>query len=285
MSSDIPEDLCMDNLSSAYFGDEGLGRTILGTQENVFSFTKEDILKYRSRFYNADNIVVSFAGNINFESALRLTEKYFAPFVSSKVSEKKECLTTENLCKSAICEKDIEQTHIAFGYEGIKYDGKYSDEFALMNFVLGSGMSSRLFQEVREKRGLCYTVYSYPSGYKNTGTLAVYAGVNPDSAAEAKSRVEEVVRSITSGITEKEFERGKAQVLSSFVFGEESAAAQMMLYGRYLLTTGKVFDSEAKIKGIENTTLDQVNAVAARFNAEKFAFSVVAKDCSPFKLG
>ena len=283
MSSDIPEEVCMDNLSAAYFGNEGLGRTILGPQKNVLSFTKEDILKYRKRFYNADNIVLSFAGKIDFEKATYFAEKYFVPFVSSIKSEEKKQIPTDNLCQKIFYDKDIEQTHIAFGYKGIEYDGIGSDEFSLINIVLGSGMSSRLFQEVREKRGLCYTVYSYPSGYKDTGTLAVYAGVNPDSAKEAKTCVEEVVKSINGGITQKEFERGKAQVLSSFIFGEESAAAQMMLYGRYLLMTGKVFDTEGKLKAIENMTIESVNDAARSFDSENYAFSAVAKDCSKIK--
>lgn len=278
MCNDTPEDVCLDNLSMAYFGDEGLGRTILGPAENIKAFDKSYIDKYRKDYYNADNIVVSFAGNVDETEAMKLVDKYFAPFVSLEKSKPYKATDKINLQNSIKKNKDIEQNHLALAFDNIKYNGKYFDEMSVLNTVLGAGMSSRLFQKVREELGLCYTIYSYPSGYRDCGTLAIYAGLNPNQTREAYDAIFEVLNELKrNGITEKEFARGKAQMLSSFAFGQESTASQMMLFGKYLLFTGNLFDGEEKIKYIENIDINSVNELIDILNFDKFSLSLVGK--------
>ena len=279
MCLDTPEDLCLDNLSEAYFGNQGLGKTILGTYDNVKSFDKSGIEKFRKRFYNADNAVISFAGRITKETAEKLVEKYFLPYVSDLKSEEKnggDFALNEGVKK---VKKDIEQTHIGLAFEGIKYDDDMIDSMNVLNNVTGAGMSSRLFQKIREEMGLCYTVYSYPSCYLSTGTFAVYAGVTPESAENAVSAIFDVLKELKrNGITKEEFERGKAQTISSFAFGQESTSSQMLLYSKYLLSTDKIFDVDAKLERVKNLSIDKIGELLDRMNFERYCVSLVGKN-------
>ncbi len=284
MSNDIPEELCLDKLSESYFGNEGLGRTILGPAENVKNFGKSDIIAYKKRFYNADNMVVSFAGAISMEKAEELVDKYLLNFVSLSKSDSVEVVSSENRCGSMFTQKDIEQAHLAFAFDGIKYNDEKSDEFSLINTVLGAGMSSRLFQKVREEQGLCYTIYSFPSGYRNVGTLAIYSGLNADNVTKAYDTIINVVTDLKHGITKNEFERGKAQIVSSFAFGEESTVSQMMLYGKYFLFTDSYFDQKQKLENINALTLEQVNDSLKEMNFDRFSLSLVAKEESTISI-
>ena len=193
MYADTPEEVCIDGLSSAFFGDEGLGRTVLGPASNIKAFNKGYIDDYRRDFYNADNIVVCFAGNVNGKTAESLVDRFFAPFVATNKSKSYYCTEKTNLGKTIKINKDIEQNHLAIAFDGIKYNGNYFDEMSLLNTILGSGMSSRLFQKVREDMGLCYTIYSYPSGYRDVGSLSIYAGLNPDQTKQAYEAIFDVL--------------------------------------------------------------------------------------------
>lgn len=286
MSADTPEDVCLDNLSEAYFGKEGLGRTILGSRENVCSFGKKDVLSYLDRYYNADNVVVSFAGKITFEEAERLTDAYFAPFVRTAKTVGTDCVQKENAGGIIRKEKEIEQLHLGFAFRGIPFGGEGQDALSLLNYVLGGGMSSRLFRKVREELGLCYTVYSYPSCYRGVGTLAVYAGLNSESGEKAYEEILGVLAEMEkNGITAEEFEKGKAQILSSFAFGEESTASQMMLYGKYLLYTDELFDPAKKISDIEGLTRESVNDCLGSLDFGRFSLSVFGKSAERTKIG
>ena len=278
MCLDTPEDLCLDALSESYFGKQGLGRTILGPSKNIDLFTKEDVLKYRERFYNADNIVLSFAGRITFERACELAEKFFGPFVSAKKSDELSAGETENTKGRIKIEKNIEQIHLALAFKGVEYNAPTADAMSVVNNVLGSGMSSRLFQKIREEMGLCYTVYSYPSCYRSTGTFAVYAGVNPKSAEKAYIEIKNVLNDFKAGgITDTEFERGKAQMISSFAFGQESTSSQMLLYGRYLMVTGGVFDMDKKLASVVSLKKDAVTELISAFDFSSYSAAIVGK--------
>lgn len=285
MSSDTPEDVCLDYLSAAYFGEKGLGRPILGTAKNVSAFSPKYVADFRRDYYNADNIVISFAGNVDLKQAEELVEKYFLPYVSKLKSANLVNVTTENLCKKLYKDKDIEQLHLAFGFSGVKYDDEASNEASILNVALGSGMSSRLFQEVREKLGLCYTVYSYPSGYRDCGSLAIYAGLNADGVYRAYDAILGVMHDLREkGIDEKELERAKAQILSSLEFGCESTVSQMMLVGKYLLFTDKIFDLGKKIDEINGMGLERVNSFVNKLNVDDFSLALVGKNAEKVKF-
>ena len=285
MSEDTPEDVCLDTLSLAYFGNDGLGRTILGSKENITKFDKSYIEAYRKAYYNADNVVVSFAGNVTIEEADLLVSKYIEPFLSTNKSDSLIVPTDKNLHGKISKNKEIEQLHLALGFSCVKYDDELNNEATVMNVALGSGMSSRLFQTVREKLGLCYTVYSYPSGYRNTGSLAVYAGVNKETVNKAYDAIFAVLKELQNdGIGESELSRAKSQMLSSFEFGSENTASQMMLFGKYLLFTDKIFDFDNKVKKIEGVTGEGLNKFIRSLDFDDFSLSIVGKNAENIKF-
>ena len=285
MCEDTPEDVCLDNLALAHFGDEGLGRCVLGPSKNIKSFCRENIIDYLKDYYNSDNIVISFAGNITPSQAESLVEEYFLPFVSTEKSKNQTVVNKTNLGKVIKKNKDIEQNHLAISFDGIAYDAEFFNESSLFNTVLGGGMSSRLFQRIREELGLCYTVYSYPSAYRTVGSLAIYAGLNPNQTNEAYDAIFKLLKELkNTGISQKEYEKGKAQVLSSYAFGQESTASQMMLFGKYLLFTGKLFDFENEVYRIENITHKKVNELVDKINFDKFSLALVGKTAEKTKF-
>ncbi len=285
MSEDSPEDLCLDLLAESYYGKEGLGKTILGSAKNVRRFNKDDVLKYMDKYYCADNVVISIAGAADLETAERLCEQYFSDRfkrLKSAPQAKTSVVNNGNLMKS----KKIEQAHIGLAMPAFSSADERSDAFNIANTVLGGGMSSRLFQKVREDLGLAYTVYSYPSQYEDNGVLEIYAGVNTASRDLAVEAIlEEIKRFKKHGVTEQEFSRGKEQLKSSFVYSRESTAAQMLLYGKYLIFLNKEFDFHERMKKIDSITIEQVNdAINDAFALDKLAAATVGPTRKSLKL-
>lgn len=285
MYEDSPDDLCLDLLSESYYGNEGLGRPILGPAKNIKRFTKDDIKSYMKKYYTADNVVISIAGRVDIKKAEQLIDKLFADkFINIKSSE--QVKTQQPKRNSLYKVKDIEQSHLAFAMPAIAINNKDSDALSIANNILGGGMSSRLFQKIREQEGLAYSVYSYMSQYKDSGVIKVYAGVNTqnrDFAAE--SILKEIDKLKKDKITESEFLRGKEQIKSAFVMGRESTVAQMLLYGRYLMFMEMEFDYDIRIKFIENIKYqDVIGVIDKYFDTNKASAATVGTNNTPIKL-
>ncbi|MBP5466519.1 MAG: insulinase family protein, partial [Clostridia bacterium] len=220
---------------------------------------------YMDKYYTEDKVVISVAGNVNLKEAEILVEKYFVPYftrLKSAAQKTAEAAQPVNIKKS----KKIEQSHIGLCMRGIPLSDGRRDVLNIANIVLGGSMSSRLFQKVREDLGLCYTVYSYLSCYRETGVIEVYAGVNTDSRDVAfRAIAEEIKKFKDGGITEQEFLRGKEQLKSSLILGQESVAGQMQLYGRHALFNGTLFDFAARLKSISAITIEDAAAVIKEF--------------------
>lgn len=285
MCEDTPEDLCLDLLARSYYGENGLGQTILGSEKNVKSFNRDIIRNYMDKYYTADNVVISIVGNIDVDKTVELVERYFADKFKAIVSVKQNQTTyvnLQNLCKS----KRIEQTHLGFAMKGFKIKDELSDAFSIANNILGGSMSSRLFQKIREELGLCYSVYSYASQYKDNGILEIYAGVNTDARDKAVSAIVDEIRKFKKDrITQQEFIRGKEQIKSSFIFGQESTASQMIVYGKYMIFLDEVFDFDKRIDMISKVSYDNVcDAINHSFDIDNAATATVGPKRSAIKF-
>lgn len=268
MNEDTPDDLCLDLLSEACFGRGGYGRNILGPRKNVEGFTKEAVDEYMSERYTADNIVIAMAGNIDVALADDLVERYFSS-LPPKTGKKFE-VAPEYKSQKLFKTKDIEQVHIGLAFPSVKrYDPLY-DATTIMNSVFGGSMSSRLFQTVREKMGLAYTVYSFVSCYAETGMLAIYAGVNSEKYMQSVDAICDCIDKFTKkDMSKDEFLRGREQLLASAVFAQENTGSQMLLYGKELLYSGKIYDFEERVKIISSVSFDDVmSAVDVNFKGE-----------------
>ncbi len=274
MDEDSPEDLCLDMLARAAYGKQGYGRNILGPAANVKGFTRERLFAYKRERYRAENIVVSFAGNCSLALAEELTEKYFSAIESGFAQREK---AIGFFGESVFRQKSIEQAHFALAFPTVAREDERFQAIQVMNTVLGGGMSSRLFQRVREELGLAYSVYSYTSHYAETGTLTVYAGVNPQKAEEAAEAVVSVIKKLKEdGLSEEEFLRGREQMKSGAIFAQENTSSQMLLYGKQMLYENEVYDFEKRMAEISALTRkDALEAIESSFDFSKVATATV----------
>ncbi len=283
MNEDTPDDLCLDLLSGAFFGNENYGRNILGSKKNVNGFTRDDIRAYMDERYVAGNIVISMAGNISVELAEKLVDEYFSALPARSPSPRPLCVTLKG--RHLIKKKDIEQVHIAMAYPSVKRYEPLSDATQIMNAVLGGSMSSRLFQTVREKLGLAYTVYSYMTSYELSGALVIYAGVNAETCEKSVQAILGCVEGLKKeNISDDEFKRGKEQLLSSLIFAQENTSSQMLLYGKELIYSGKIFDFGERIAKLNAVTkADVTEAIEYNFNEKYMASALVGNVDKPLR--
>lgn len=285
MTEDTPDDLCLDVLAEAYFGKEGYGRTILGPAENVRGFTRGDLLGYIEERYNPENIVISFAGNIDEKQAQELVLQNFENALKKReFSSRKKPIALQRA--SLYKYKEIEQAHIAFAYPSLRREDPLADAAQVVNTIAGGGMSSRLFQKVREQLGLAYTVYSYISSFTEGGLLTVYAGVNPANVAKAQDAIFETIDDFCrEKFTKDEFLRGKEQVKSAVILAQENTASQMIAYGKYMLYNDAVLDLEKRVRDIDAMTMEDCErALSLNFNRADMAASIVGKVKKPLKI-
>ena len=284
MNEDTPEDLCLDLLANAFYGEQNYGRNILGTIQNVKKFTVDDIYRYKQARYCPENIVISFAGGIDMPTAQALVETYFGK-LEQGAFEQRAPHVIKTHC-SLVKQKPIEQMHIAIAYPSVVRGDEREDYVSAINGILGGSMSARLFQEVREKRGLAYSVYSYVSAFPECATHNIYAGVNPSKAAEAYDAIGEVVKTMREkGITQDEFLRSREQMKAGMVFSQESSNSQMLLYGKYMLYFNKIFDIEQKVADINAMTHEKAQEViSVMFDEREKAIALVGNTDKPFSL-
>ena len=285
MCEDTPEDICLDLLAQSYYGNEGLGRTILGSAKNIKRFSRKDVFDYMRRYYTADNTLISIAGNVDVDKAINFVETYFADKFKVIKSDK-QVVSLPNKPQNLYRSKRIEQAHIGFAMNGYTALDRLTDAFTIANTVLGGSMSSRLFQKIREELGLCYSIYSYGSQYKDNGLLEIYAGVNTQLRDLAVNAIaEEVIKFKREYITQNEFDRAKEQLKSAFVFSRESTSSQMLLYGKYTLFLNREYDYEKRVAQIEKVNLNDVReAIDGSFDILSSATATISSKRTPIKI-
>ena len=281
MNEDTPEDLCLDLLAQAFYGKGNYGRNILGPASNVKGFTVEDIYRYKKARYCPENIVISFAGGIDFTTAQALVESYFGALEKGEFERRVPQIQKQH--KSLVKRKPIEQMHLAIGYPSVPRGDEREDMISAINGILGGSMSARLFQEVREKRGLAYSVYSYISAFPECAMQNIYAGVNPAHVEEAYEAITNVVSDMRNkGISEEEFLRSREQMKAGMFFSNESSNSQMLLYGKYMLYYNKIFDFEEKLAKINAMTYDKAQeALSVMFDEREKAIALIGDTDKP----
>ncbi|MEG2451192.1 MAG: pitrilysin family protein, partial [Clostridia bacterium] len=280
-SEDTPDDICLENLSTVFFKGHPLDKPILGNKKTLDLMTPTTLKNYMAKHYTPGNTVVSIAGNLTFDEAKRIAEEYFASKFED-IKHKEREIVTPAVLNGGFCKKkkDIEQAHIAFAFPCVSFDDERNIAVQLLTSVFGTEMSSRLFQSVRERLGLCYTIFGYPSNYENNGMFVVYTSTNPESTLKAVEAIRaEIDLLLCDGISEEELGKGKEQLKTSLVLGQESTSSMMRAFGRYAIQTGKLYDFESKIAKIDSLTVDDILDVAKYiFNFDMVAGSLVSRD-------
>ena len=261
MTEDSPEDLTAECANALFFQEEPLARPILGTRESVLAFDRDRLLAYRREHYAPRNIVVACAGHFDEETLMRLVEEK----LDLEPSERCALPLAQRYpggARAQCVQKDIEQVHLTLMLPGFARDAADQYPLAVLSNVIGGSMSSRLFQSIREQRGLAYSIYSYPIYYATTGTFALYAGTGEKQAVEVVRLMrEEMERLRNAGITAQEFERCKAQLKGSYVLGLEGSGARMNAIGKVALLQNREYREEDTINSIECVTMEDIQRV------------------------
>lgn len=261
MYEDNPEELVNDVLSESVWDGNPLGLSILGTQTSLGRIGGEELKQYICGNYIPTNTVIAVAGNFDHDT---LIEKVTECFGSWKSESKKrpEYDAAEFIRNVSIREKDTEQTHICFGFKGIEHGNDKLYSLLAINNIFGGGMSSRLFQEIREKKGLVYSIYSYPSSYKNAGLFTIYAGMNPQHIEKVINLMEkEITRLKKTGIKKEDIIKSKEQLKGNYILGLESTSSRMNTIGKSELMLGSIYSQEEVLKKIESVDMDTVHEI------------------------
>lgn len=279
MSDDEYSDVCFDMLAEAYFGNNSLSKTILGTRQNIKSFSRNNVVDYIKDNYSAKTSVISIVGNIEFNKAKDLVDKYFEgkfPTKKDRVWADKKHDTKPKYIKKF---KDIEQANIAIGMPSLSFTDKLEMPLMLVTNLVGGGMSSRLFQEIRENLGLAYNVYAYSSSYINNGIMQLYIGTNPSSASKAVKATAKILKDLhQNGLNKKEVERGIQQLKGTYVLGQESTISLMRLQAKYALFNNEIFDFDKKLQAIQSITAEQIDQVIKQcFDRSLASLSYIGK--------
>jgi predicted Zn-dependent peptidase len=230
MYEDTPDDLVHDLLARAAYGKHPLGLPILGTEEHLGAFTKERLRKYMHTRYHPENVVVSVAGNVD-ATFIKMVEDYFGSY--HYASTPRTITEPTFLSKRIERYKDTEQAHLCLGYNGLPINDEYIYSLIIMNNVLGGSMSSRLFQDVREKQGLAYSVFSYHSSFMDSGLLTIYAGTGKDQLEKLIDVIQTTIDDfIFNGLTDRELENSKEQLKGSLLLSSESTNSRMSRNGK-----------------------------------------------------
>lgn len=258
-SEDDPDDLVFDFMQRASYPDHPLGRPILGSEERVKNFTREQMQSYLEQHYFPENMVLSVAGNVKHDEVVKYAERWFK---GRNTKGSSAHLAAEYVGGESIIKRDLEQVHLVLAFKGMSFHHPDYYAMQLLSTVLGGGMSSRLFQEVREKRGLCYAIQPYLSFYSDGGLFSIYAGTAADKAEELLFVVTDELLKVADKVQDAELARAKAQLKSSIFMDKESAMAQAEDLGRQLLCYQRPIGAEEMVAEIEKTKTADLVRVA-----------------------
>ncbi|MDT2083436.1 MAG: pitrilysin family protein [Planktomarina sp.] len=257
---DTPDDIIFDWLQEVSYPDQPLGRSILGPAERVSNFQKQDLSKFVSENYGPDQMILAAAGAVDHEAIVRQCEEIFGNLVSRKQNQ----LLAGNFSGGEVRHiKDLEQAHFALAFEGPNY--KNSDIYTAQVFAtaFGGGMSSRLFQEVREKRGLCYSIFASAGAYSDTGTLTLYAGTSGDKVSELANITMDEIKRAADNMNENEIARASVQMKAGLLMGLESPSSRAERLARMVAIWDRIPTLDEVIEKIDAVTVNSVRNFAA----------------------
>ncbi len=286
MRDDDPSDLIHDFYLEGYYGDTELGRPVLGTVESINAMSRSAVFNYYKKQYRPENMVVSVAGNVKHKNVVRMVEEALSkdhfldnggtapelrPVKSAKVNGRGKVL---------VHERKTEQAHLLMGVQGVARNDERRFALSILASALGGGMSSRLFQEIREKRGLAYSTYAYVQQFAGSGTLAFYAGCQPNKAEEVAKIIKAVTHDVAAhGLTDEEISRAKGAVSGSLVLSQEDTGSQMSRIGKSELVYGEIMSFDEILGRIAAVTDEEIQQLASDLLLAPTTLAVIG----PFK--
>jgi predicted Zn-dependent peptidase len=269
MRDDDPSDLVHELFGETFYGDTPLGRPILGTVESIKSLSRNSIFNYYKKRYLPQDIVVAIAGNIKHQKVVdhvirAMSQDSFldTPKEAFKLRSNSPARRSQNR-EIGVMNRKTEQAHLFLGMPGVARDDHRRFAMGVLSAALGGGMSSRLFQEIREKRGLAYSVYSYAQQYAGSGFIGFYAGCNPSKATEVVSIMRDVLHDVASnGLTHEELIRAQGAVRGALVLSQEDTGSRMSRIGKSELVYGEIMTFDQILKAVADVTSADIRALA-----------------------
>ncbi|GAA0298404.1 putative Zn-dependent peptidase [Gracilibacillus halotolerans] len=275
MTNDIPDDIIHDYLSAISFRDHPLAQPILGNEENIEAITRDDLLHYMEKYYVPHNIVISIAGNANSDFLEEVSQHFM--HLESKSTIPSLTLQQPIFHQGMYSEeKAIEQAHLAFGFEGLSSKDKDYYSMVMMNNLLGGGMSSRLFQEIREKQGMAYSIYSFHNSYEDSGLLTIYAGTSYAMIDKAEDQILSIIKEMSiDGVSDAELNRSKEQLKGLLLLGLEGTTSKMSRNASNEWLYGNVLSVNEELEYIEQVTREDLERMIARISEQEPAKAII----------
>ena len=285
MYEDSPEDLVYDLLIEQMYKTDGLGMNIIGTVESLKNIDREKMLEYFKTYYVPNNAVISICGNFKFEEIVKKIENKFGNWENKSI----EIQVDEAEFNSCTIkrEKDIEQVNLAINLKGVgNEDIREVYALAIANNVFGGTISSRLFQKIREEKGLVYSIYSSQTMYRKCGELGIFASMSNENLEEVYELIKKEIEYIQKNmLTEKEIKDSKEQLKGSYMLGLEGTSSRMMSIGKEMLFTNQVKSAEEVLKCIDDIDTKEINEIIQRvFDLDNIAICIVGKDVDKINI-
>ncbi len=274
MTVDTPDDIIFDYFQETAFPNQALGRSILGVEKNIKNFSRTDFLKYINKHYSYKNIVVSASGNITQDDLNKWVKKYFTKLSDKEVAPIEKSQYVGGFFKK---EKKLEQVNYLIGFEGVSNHGKKYYEAQILAMILGGGMSSRLFQEIRENRGLAYSIYAFNSCFNDSGIFGIYGGTTPDKCEEMINSISDEIKKICDKIEDVELARVKTQFCASLKMAKESTSSRMQRLGSDILLFNKVYSDEDIVDKFKHITKKDITKIAQQIFSSKPTTAMIGK--------
>jgi predicted Zn-dependent peptidase len=287
MYEDDPQDRVFDLLGGAIFGSHPLGRAVIGTAQVIGSVTREQLASFHAHRYVPHSIVIAAAGSVDHEQLIRLVEaaQSRGEAASAEGLDGSEAAPPDFSARVSFLKKDTEQYHVCVGGAGLARDDERRFALRVLEGILGGTSSSRLFQEVRERRGLAYSVFSFANSYAHTGEVGLYVGTRPENLREALSVVaDELKRCVEDPASEQELERSRENLKGRMVLALESTGARMGRLGASVLGELPILSVDEVIERIDAVTVDDLRALAAElFVVERMSLAGVGPEQARFE--
>lgn len=263
MIQDTPDDDVHDTVCELVFQGHPLGNSIIGTPKTLEHIDRAALTGYLKKEYTRDSLVIAIAGNFDEDKILRIFEDRLTKLLPSKEEKEAGGLLYEP--RYRVKTRDIEQSHISLAIPGAAMEDEDYYAMGLLSNIMGGSMSSRLFQNIREEKGLAYSVYSVASAFSSGGYFNIYAGVAHEKIADAIAGIKEELEILKKdGFTEEELSTAKEQMKSGYIFGQENVTGRMFSIGKNMVLCGKVHTPEEVIEGFNRVTMDDMRAVSEK---------------------
>ena len=279
-SNDMPDDKVFDKFYSLAYQNQSIGKPILGTKVSVGGFNKDDLKEFCNQNYNPSNLIIGISGKFDERKIINQIKKNFEFLKSGNKSTKPKYKWNSGFHSE---KKDLQQAHIVFGVEGLSNVDKQRLDLSALSIILGGGMSSKLFQEIREKKGLCYSIFSFQSQFLSSGIFGFYSACNPNDLENLLDTSLNEIKNLSKNITINDLDRAKAQLSSGFIRAQDFTFSRLERNVKSLFTHSKMFSEDYILKKISELKISNLLDLYDRlFHDPKTVLSIIGPDQKDF---